>query len=123
MYPLDPIHQAFDSDPHFWMPMTLAKEDYVRIMLTKDMTTESAGAHFERMAAMSAKLSSEKGKFGAVDVGARSSVYWWDYGQVVYYIDNNVLMTNTDQEAAALRLFLGFGEDKTMVSVVWCGGG
>jgi hypothetical protein len=156
---------AFDSDPHFWMPMTLAKEDYIKIMLTKKMTEEDAGAHFERMAAMSAKLSTDKGKFGAVNVGARSSVYWWDYGQVgtryarihthahthahththahahtpqlhsthtsdspthpphsrvkvVYYIDNNILMTNTDQEAAALRMFLGFGEDGTMGSTI-----
>jgi hypothetical protein len=24
-----------DSDPHFWMPLTLAKEAYVSVMVTK----------------------------------------------------------------------------------------
>jgi hypothetical protein len=109
---------ALDSDPHFWMPMTLAKAPYIRIMLTKGMTEADAGAHHDRIRAMAAKLSKSKGTFGAVDVGARSDVYWWDYGQVAFYRDNNIMMVQPTAEASAYRMFLGFGDNKTLGSTL-----
>jgi hypothetical protein len=62
--------------------MTLAKDAYIRIMLTKDMTEADAGRHHTRIRAMVGRLPKSKGLFGAVDVGNRADVYWWDYGQV-----------------------------------------
>jgi len=107
---------ALDSDPHFWMPMTLAKEPYIRIMGTKGMAAADADRHHTRVRAMAAKLTKSKGLFGAVDVGNRADVYWWDYGQVAFYRDNNMMMVQPTEEAAAYRMFLGFGENKTMGS-------
>ena len=38
-----------DSDPHFWMPLTLDETSYVSVMVTKDETASSAAAHHKRM--------------------------------------------------------------------------
>ena len=87
-----------DSDPHFWMPLTLAKDAYVSVMITKDESAEAAAAHHDRMQAFRAKLPGTRGVFGAVDVG--EGCYWWDYGQLKLYLTNNVLAMNESEEAA-----------------------
>ena len=93
-----------DSDPHFWMPLTLAKDAYVSVMVTKDETAEVAAAHHDRMQAFRAKLPTNRGVFGAIDVG--EGCYWWDYGQLKLYLTNNVLAMNESEEAAGK--FLSF---------------
>ena len=113
-----------DSDPHFWMPLTLAKDAYVSVMVTKvrvyfnsrmgnsydvffstqDETAEVAAAHHDRMQALCAKLPTNRGVFGAIDVG--EGCYWWDYGQLKLYLTNNVLAMNESEEAAGK--FLSF---------------
>mmetsp|Transcript_93662 Transcript_93662/g.166657 ORF Transcript_93662/g.166657 Transcript_93662/m.166657 type:complete len:574 (-) Transcript_93662:238-1959(-) len=115
---LEKKEATLDSDPHFWMPLTLNKADYIKIMLTKEMTEEEASDHYDRIERMAAKLSTTKGKFGAVSVGQRSDVYWWDYGQVAFYMENNVILTADTEEAAAYRSFLGFGDDKLLGSAL-----
>ena len=55
-----------------------------------------AGGHWDRVAAMVAKFRETTGSaaavlFGAVDVGA--DPYWWDYGQIKYFYDNNCKIT------------------------------
>ncbi len=56
---------------------------------------EKAGGHWDRVAAMVAKFREATGSkapvFGAVDVGA--DPYWWDYGQIRYFYDNNCKIT------------------------------
>lgn len=107
-----------DTDPHWWMPMTLNQATYEKIMVSKGETAEQTTAHFERMQAFKAKflgtaaegaaqtdvpLSSEH-VLGGVGIG--SDCYWWDYGQLKYYKKNMLLATQNSPEAEAYRLFL-----------------
>lgn len=94
-----------DSDPHFWMPMTLPMESYVEIMKQKGVNESESTAHFNRIATMMKRLNPSLPIFGCVDVG--DSCYWWDYGQLRLYLKNNLLLTGNDLEAKALRSFLG----------------
>ncbi|CAI5725434.1 unnamed protein product [Hyaloperonospora brassicae] len=98
-----------DSDPHFWMPLTLELEAYMEVMAQKGVDKAESRAHYQRMRAMLATFEStrtrELGLFGCVDVG--SDVYWWDYGQLTLYLKNNRLVTKPGVEADCLRSFLG----------------
>ena len=105
-----------DSDPHFWMPLTLPRDAYTRAMAVKGVEEDLASHHFDRVAAMRLRLeartatavhSGTSGILGAVDVGAHK--YWWDYGQLKLYRRNNMLLVNPTgvAESDALRLFLG----------------
>ena len=96
-----------DSDPHFWMPMTLSKEVYVNVMSSKGVDSNNASAHFDRMSKFKAQLLKshpEKACIGAVDVG--ESCYWWDFGQIQLYKKNIELALDDSQEAEALREYL-----------------
>ena len=78
-----------DTDPHFWMPMTLDKQAYVYLMRQKKVGEEQSAAHHDRIRGMLATHrllepgSVLTGVFGACDVG--TNIYWWDYGQLKYY--------------------------------------
>ena len=101
-----------DSDPHFWMPLTLDEKSYVSVMVTKDETEARAAAHHKRMQKFKSDLLAahpSKGLFGAIDVGEKC--YWWDYGQLRLYQSNNVLAMADSEEAEALRLYLKIPED------------
>ena len=78
----------FDTDPHFWMPLTLPEGAYVSLMGQKGVDASVSTAHHARMTKMKASfdLSSGMGLFGAVDVG--SAAAWWDYGQVKLYFNH-----------------------------------
>ena len=41
---------SFDSDPHFWMPLTLKEADYLAVMAKKGTPEAEASAHYKRMA-------------------------------------------------------------------------
>jgi hypothetical protein len=63
-----------DSDPHLWMPMTLEKNAYLKLMLQKGTTESVAGLHYDRIASMIKRFNgvesnSVLGLFGPVDVG------------------------------------------------------
>ncbi|CEG37714.1 protein [Plasmopara halstedii] len=102
-----------DSDPHFWMPLTLELNAYTEVMTQKGTEIPEATAHYQRMQKMMATFkknrTKELGLFGCVDVG--SDVYWWDYGQLKLYLKNNRLVTQLGLEADCLRLFLGIGNN------------
>ena len=49
-------------------------------------------------------LLADLARFGAVDVG--QAAYWWDYGRLELYMDNNLLLTEQSASAAALRACL-----------------
>ena len=70
----------------------------VMFFSTQDETAEVAAAHHDRMQAFRAKLPTNRGVFGAIDVG--EGCYWWDYGQLKLYLTNNVLAMNESEEAA-----------------------
>lgn len=100
-----------DSDPHFWMPLTLSRDAYVKVMSSKGESEATSSAHHGRMQAFRAKLLAEhpdKGMFGAINVGTGS--YWWDYGLLKLYMKNNLLALGDSEEAKSLRLYLGIPE-------------
>ncbi|OQR82023.1 hypothetical protein THRCLA_11201 [Thraustotheca clavata] len=98
-----------DTDPHFWMPLTLPLSAYVEVMGQKGVPTEKSTRHYDRMQTMLQKFYTSRreklGLFGCIDVG--SAAYWWDYGQLKLYLKNNSLVTENTTEALALRSFLG----------------
>lgn len=113
----------FDSDPHLWMPMTLEKAAYLKLMEQKGITAVVASSHHDRIATMMSRFHSKNdsnssnatgtidtklGVFGPVDVG--SDVYWWDYGQLKLYQSNCLKMVDTTAEAALIRLFYGIND-------------
>lgn len=95
-----------DTDPHFWMPLTLPQAAYVELMGKKKVSQEESEAQWKRMRNMLEKLElGGKHLFGGVDVG--EDAYWWDYGQLTFYKDNNLRFTQDGEENDAYRLFFG----------------
>jgi hypothetical protein len=113
---------SLDTDPHFWMPMTLPKAGYVETMVGKGESEERASGHWERVRAMmggflASPAGAGKGIFGAVDVGADG--YWWDYGQVQFYHRYNLLCCAAGEEGMFYRKFFGISEsDRAATSTV-----
>jgi len=109
------IHKEakFDTDPHFWMPITLPKSDYVQLMTQKGVDEATSAPHHDRMTVLknnfleSSTGNSSMGVFGAVDVG--KSACWWDYGLLKLYSTNNLklLLEEEHEEASLLRSFYG----------------
>ena len=96
----------FDTDPHFWMPLTLSEDDYVKLMEQKGTDAAVSKSHHERMSKMKASFDlREYGLFGAVDVGKEAC--WWDYGQLKLYSKNSLLLLEKSLSADLLRQFLG----------------
>lgn len=103
----------FDTDPHFWMPMTLKESDYVKLMMGKGTDAATATSHHTRMTRMKKSFqqktvnldNSSLGLFGAVNVG--SEACWWDYGQLKLYSKNNLKLLENDENASLLRDFFG----------------
>eukprot|EP00591_Stephanopyxis_turris_P001859 CAMPEP_0195519700 /NCGR_PEP_ID=MMETSP0794_2-20130614/15282_1 /TAXON_ID=515487 /ORGANISM="Stephanopyxis turris, Strain CCMP 815" /LENGTH=544 /DNA_ID=CAMNT_0040648893 /DNA_START=110 /DNA_END=1744 /DNA_ORIENTATION=+ len=97
----------FDTDPHFWMPLTLPQDDYVALMSQKGVDKYISIAHHARMSKMKQNFDMGElvGLFGAVDVGKDAS--WWDYGQLKLYSKNNLKLLEDDEDAQLLRKFLG----------------
>eukprot|EP01063_Lacrimia_lanifica_P038017 TRINITY_DN7976_c0_g1_i1.p1 TRINITY_DN7976_c0_g1~~TRINITY_DN7976_c0_g1_i1.p1 ORF type:complete len:528 (+),score=270.41 TRINITY_DN7976_c0_g1_i1:50-1633(+) len=101
---LDAKTGAMDTDPHFWMPLTLPKAAYAQLMGKKGVAEDESNAHFDRMRAMLATIElGDKTLFGAVNVG--EDAYWWDYGQITFYSDNNLRLTQDGEENDAYRSF------------------
>lgn len=105
-----------DTDPHFWMPLTLPQHDYIALMKQKGVHVEESKAHHARMAKMKASFDCEGlGLFGAVDVG--NEACWWDYGLLKLYAANNLKFLEEDESSDLLRKFFGV-TDKQMYSVI-----
>ena len=47
---------------------------------------------------------------GCVDVG--QAAYWWDYGRLELYMQNNLFITEDNASAHALRTFMKLGEKR-----------
>jgi len=99
-----------DTDPHFWMPMTLPEPVYLEMMAAKGEPAARSRAHYGRMAGFLAGFRSARAGeplFGCVDVGA--GCYWWDYGTLANYRASVRRLLDDDQEAAAMRAFFAAG--------------
>lgn len=108
-----------DTDPHFWMPLTLPEDSYVRLMSQKDVDEKTSSTHHQRMKSFSERFllqqqqqqkhtnnTKQFGLFGAVDVG--KDACWWDYGQLHLYSKNSLLLLDdSNPESKLLRKFLG----------------
>lgn len=99
-----------DTDPHFWMPMTLSMPDYISLMSQKGVDKSESEAHYKRIGKMKESFLGDKsnesmGLFGAVDVG--KDACWWDYGQLKWYYGNNMKILGDDENSRLLRKFLG----------------
>lgn len=99
-----------DTDPHFWMPLTLPETSYVKLMSQKGVDEDTSKAHYARMKAFSARFDKgDLGLFGAVDVG--KDACWWDYGQLKLYSQNSLLLLDDkNPECQLLRKFLDITE-------------
>eukprot|EP00939_MAST-03C_sp_MAST-3C-sp1_P004857 g4857.t1 len=105
-----------DTDPHWWMPFTLPQEGYIKLMERKGTSESDARAHWTRMRKFAAaKFADTPHLLGAVDVG--SEPYWWDYGQLKYYVSNNLKLTQSSEESKAMRRFFRVPEPKDGMSV------
>ena len=93
-----------DSDPHFWMPLTLSSETYCLAMQSHNVNQKSAQQHYQRMSALKQRLESSSPLFKAVDVG--TAAYWWDFGTLSQYFNNSLLLAQPGEDAEALRTFL-----------------
>lgn len=101
-----------DTDPHFWMPLTLPEATYREMMAAKGEDAGLAVAHHRRLAAFRARFAgAHPGEpvFGCVDVG--TDCYWWDFGTVPGYLANVRRLLGDDEEARALRSFFGVDTD------------
>lgn len=96
----------FDTDPHFWMPLTLSQDDYVFLMSQKGIEESESLSHYDRMKNFNEKFDrADMGLFGAVDVG--KDACWWDYGQLKLYSKNSLLLLeDSNPESTLLRKFL-----------------
>lgn len=95
-----------DTDPHFWMPLTLDEKLYTELMVQKGNSANQVQHHYRRMAAFKekfARLHSDHNFFRITDIGP--SGYWWDYGSTKSYYDNVLKLTSGTLEGQALRLF------------------
>jgi hypothetical protein len=105
-----------DTDPHFWMPLTLPKAEYATLMAQKGIDEDVSNSHHDRMAAFKTTLDlSEMGLFGAIDVG--KDACWWDYGLLKLYSKNNLKLLQDDNDAKLLRTFVGITDKKAYSSV------
>lgn len=95
-----------DTDPHFWMPLTLSPDDYLYLMNQKGIENSESLAHYNRMKAFNEKFDrAGMGLFGAVNVG--KDACWWDYGQLQLYSKNTLLLLDdANPESTLLRKFL-----------------
>jgi hypothetical protein len=95
-----------DTDPHFWMPLTLSEDDYASLMKQKGTAETESRKHHARMGVMKASFKlGDLGLFGAVDVG--KDACWWDYGQLKLYSKCSLLLLEKDASSDLLRKFLG----------------
>jgi hypothetical protein len=95
-----------DTDPHFWMPMTLPEPVYLEMMAAKGEPAARSRAHYRRLADFVAGFRGARAGeplFGCVDVGA--DCYWWDYGTLANYRASVRRLLDDDQEAGAMRAF------------------
>lgn len=99
-----------DTDPHFWMPLTLPETSYIKLMSQKGVDEDTSKDHYARMKSFSIRFDrGDLGLFGAVDVG--KDACWWDYGQLKLYSQNSLLLLDDkNPESELLRKFLDITE-------------
>ncbi len=94
---------SMDTDPHWWMPLSLEETVYFRLVRKADTACRQ---HYERMQCFKEKYLLSSGcqrLFGGSDMGTEG--YWWDYGNCQAYFRNCLKILRDDAEGEALRSF------------------
>ncbi len=92
-------NDKLDSDPHFWMPLTLDEEIYCRLV-------PEGHRHYKRMQRFKEKFTNlhpTSSLFGALDIG--NPGYWWDFGSIQSYYANLLKLASPCSEGQMMRLF------------------
>lgn len=92
--------QKLDVDPHMWMPLTSAKEDF------DDKDLWDMVNRFKQN--FLAKDASGLLLFGDKDLGRET--YWWDFGQLHLYYSNLLKLVEDSDEGEAMRAFFKLEE-------------
>jgi hypothetical protein len=93
-----------DTDPHFWMPLTLDLQTYQEMMHKKGISLVESSHHWYRLQPIIQKIS-HSSILGVLDVGTET--LWWDFGTIEKYYTNCLKLIGLDFESQALRQFLG----------------
>lgn len=92
-----------DSDPHFWMALSLDKQTYVSLMQRRETSPLEAIALFDRLKRV--KKNVLNFFIEAIDTGAET--YWWDFGSLQSYYRTCMKLLDSSPEGEAIRSFLG----------------
>lgn len=95
-----------DTDPHFWMPLSLDRHTYVSFMKGRGIDETFANDHHERMRKFREKHFPHLGRvLGCTDIGANA--YWWDFGSISRYSYYMRKLLSPTDEGEAIRAFFG----------------
>ncbi|MFN4173513.1 MAG: hypothetical protein ACK4HV_00205 [Parachlamydiaceae bacterium] len=95
-------NNKMDSDPYFWMPLTLDQKSYIE-MFGRDRADEAKN-HYLRMQYFKNHFLNkhpETNLFGIVDIGVGG--FWWDLGTIDSYFNNLMKLTQNTVEGYLLR--------------------
>lgn len=92
-----------DTDPHFWMPLTLSLPLYLKLMTAKGDNPSHVEKHWNRMQDLKGD-----GLLGIIDLGEDCS--WWDFGSIQIYLSNLLKMLESGEESKRIRKFLHMPE-------------
>lgn len=97
-------NSKMDSDPFFWMPLTLDQKSFIDTLGKSQVSSEEAKNHFLRMQYFKNHFLNKHPDtqlFGIVDVGVGS--FWWDFGTIDSYFNNLLKLTQNTVEGYLLR--------------------
>lgn len=91
---------TLDTDPHLWMPLTSAQEEYA----------DQGGniAHFKRIRKLKERFQKETGEWAIVgEKNLGKGSIWWDYGNLASYYKNLLRVATEGEEGEKSRKFFG----------------
>jgi hypothetical protein len=95
-----------DTDPHFWMPLSLDRATYVPFMVARGVDETVAREYHERMRLFGNQHFPHLERvLGCTDIGG--DAYWWDFGSLSRYSYYLRKMLGTDHEGETIRAFFG----------------
>lgn len=96
-----------DTDPHFWMPLTLDEKTYCS-------QVAEGKQHYKRMNTFKIKFTNlhpNTKLFGSINIGDPG--YWWDFGSARSYYSNLLKLTSPCYEGQLMRLFFQIDPNST----------
>lgn len=108
---LEAKNEKLDTDPHFWMPLTLDHDTYQNIMINKGTDKAWIEQHYQRMLKFRDRFVPRYPNLklvGAHDIGKNS--FWWDYGNNQDYFQNSLKLLGNDETAQAMNQFFCVNE-------------